>query len=632
MIKVLYLTPVPEHTNAVTTLPGPGFEVNIVDSLEEGIEMTESDGLFDCLVADTGFRAADIAAMIRRIRSIDPTLPVVLCSGGDIPAGYYTEAIKAGADYCLARLEEMPDLIPVLLENLNDKRETARQYWDVSELAPVAIGIHSEEKIVYLNKKALGLFRIKDRSKIHGRNIFDFIHPDYHKVVRRRIMMSYNLGQPADFLHEVIQDSAGNLIDVEIATAPAVYAGKPATIFVARDLTGRIRAENEMKAANLRMSKLVNGLKQDQVVIEKQDGLTDLNETDLKKQNERLDFALRMAGIGIWDIDPASGRSYVNDEWFRLLVLKRDAVPDPVYSWENLVFSEDRESVVEKYGRFTDGRDDLFCADYRVCCGDGKNRWFSDTAFAVDRDESGRPNRIIRVFINIDRFKPDYTYLKETNKKLNMMSSIIRHDALNQVTGMMIFMDMLKELADEDNDLKRYVDQIDKGMNSIHDKLVFTRDYQDLGEYGPRWQNVSDLIREVLPDIEMEGISVGTRTDGLEIYSDPLLRMVFIRLIENTVRHGVKATRIDVSYSISGEGCRIVLEDDGIGIPASEKNQMFRNAYGRHAGYGLFLVRQLLSITGIGIEETGEEGRGARFEILVPKDMYRLNRTKGQEG
>jgi hypothetical protein len=39
---------------------------------------------------------------------------------------------------------------------------------------------------------------------------------------------------------------------------------------------------------------------------------------------------------------------------------------------------------------------------------------------------------------------------------------------------------------------------------------------------------------------------------------------------------------------------------------------------------GLFLSREILSITGITIRETGEPGNGARFEMLVPKMVWRI--------
>jgi signal transduction histidine kinase len=45
--------------------------------------------------------------------------------------------------------------------------------------------------------------------------------------------------------------------------------------------------------------------------------------------------------------------------------------------------------------------------------------------------------------------------------------------------------------------------------------------------------------------------------------------------------------------------------------------------FGKNNGLGLALSREILSITGITIKETGEPGKGARFEMTVPKGMYR---------
>jgi len=59
------------------------------------------------------------------------------------------------------------------------------------------------------------------------------------------------------------------------------------------------------------------------------------------------------------------------------------------------------------------------------------------------------------------------------------------------------------------------------------------------------------------------------------------------------------------------------------------KNRIFEQAFGKHTGYGLFLVKEILGITGIGIKETGDESQGARFEMEIPKEYYRIG-SKGR--
>jgi signal transduction histidine kinase len=73
------------------------------------------------------------------------------------------------------------------------------------------------------------------------------------------------------------------------------------------------------------------------------------------------------------------------------------------------------------------------------------------------------------------------------------------------------------------------------------------------------------------------------------------------------------------------DGLRIIWEDNGSGIMSDEKNLIFERGFGRSSGFGLFLCREILSITGITIRETGTPGEGARFEMDVPGRHFRYN-------
>jgi signal transduction histidine kinase len=71
-------------------------------------------------------------------------------------------------------------------------------------------------------------------------------------------------------------------------------------------------------------------------------------------------------------------------------------------------------------------------------------------------------------------------------------------------------------------------------------------------------------------------------------------------------------------------GLTLIFEDDRAGIPNGEKEKIFQRGFGKNTGLGLFLCREILSITGITIKETGEPGKGERFEIVVPQGFYRF--------
>ena len=131
-----------------------------------------------------------------------------------------------------------------------------------------------------------------------------------------------------------------------------------------------------------------------------------------------------------------------------------------------------------------------------------------------------------------------------------------------------------------------------------------------------------NTVANVISTLDLDGIRVLADTGDLQIFTDLLIEKVFFNLVENSILHGKKVTTIRLWYRQSNGGLVLVFEDDGTGIPPGEKDLIFERGHGKNTGYGLFLVREILSITGFGIE-TGVPGEGARFEITVPRGQFR---------
>ena len=217
--------------------------------------------------------------------------------------------------------------------------------------------------------------------------------------------------------------------------------------------------------------------------------------------------------------------------------------------------------------------------------------------------------------------------LQRVNDKLNLMNRITRHDILNQLTAIMGYLDLMREKL-HDPQLQEYVGiQIRAAMN-IRDQILFTKEYQDIGSQSPRWFNLRQIILSAAEKLTLYPITFAVHVDRIEIYADPLLEKVFYTLLENTLRHGEKVTEIHFSCQERDGGLMIVCEDNGVGVPIGHKEDIFNRKYFKHTGYGLYLSRTILSITGITITETGIPGTGARFGILVPKDAYRFQQPQ----
>jgi signal transduction histidine kinase len=217
------------------------------------------------------------------------------------------------------------------------------------------------------------------------------------------------------------------------------------------------------------------------------------------------------------------------------------------------------------------------------------------------------------------------TMIEQAIVKLNVLNNIIRHDIFNTLTALIGYEEMAQQ-TDTMPEVQKKLITITALTEKIQQQITFTRDYQNLGLSMPQWQNVQKIITQVLTVSGKTGITITMDFGNLEIFANPLLERVFHHLIDNSIQYGQTLTKIHGYYQRSGAGIILIIEDDGIGIPTDEKDAIFKRQFYKNAGLGLFLSQEILAMTNFSIRETGEPGKGARFEITVPKGAWRLGR------
>ena len=211
--------------------------------------------------------------------------------------------------------------------------------------------------------------------------------------------------------------------------------------------------------------------------------------------------------------------------------------------------------------------------------------------------------------------------------RMNLAIGSTRHDIANclyTIRGYSALLEPLLNGKATDRSLE-LLDKIQQQNDKISRILALSRLYEKPDDCNQVWMDVGSMIREALcGDLRIE-----SEIAGLEVFADPVLKMVFYTIVENSLRHGGPVTTIRIDCRCDDLGCVIGIEDDGVGIADDRKERIFDMGYGNHSGYGLYFARRIVGLNDMQIRETGTCGSGARFEILVPGDRYRFNdRTK----
>lgn len=124
--------------------------------------------------------------------------------------------------------------------------ESEERYRQVAEKSPDAMGVVQSGRLVYVNEAAVRLLGYDDAPSLVGIDIWTLIPADhkdaFNEAVRARVR-----GEVHDLMEERLLRRDGQSVDVEISVASLEYRGERALSFVARDISGRKRDEEELE-------------------------------------------------------------------------------------------------------------------------------------------------------------------------------------------------------------------------------------------------------------------------------------------------------------------------------------------------------------------------------------------------
>jgi PAS domain S-box-containing protein len=143
---------------------------------------------------------------------------------------------------------------------VNVIRQSEERYRELVEHSPYAIFIHSDGKFIYSNKTGLKLLGFDTTEDFYGRNVMDFVHPDYKSKIQNRISQIQNKAVEVPVIEEKFIKSDGTIIDVETTAMPFNFKGKIAVQVISQDITDRKRAGEALKENQKMLSTLISNL------------------------------------------------------------------------------------------------------------------------------------------------------------------------------------------------------------------------------------------------------------------------------------------------------------------------------------------------------------------------------------
>jgi signal transduction histidine kinase len=180
-----------------------------------------------------------------------------------------------------------------------------------------------------------------------------------------------------------------------------------------------------------------------------------------------------------------------------------------------------------------------------------------------------------------------------------------------------------------------YIASESQHLSAIVDQLlnVARLDAGDL-HVEPEVVDVGSVISEVLRGASENGMVNGHRfevdlpTEPLAAEADPeKLRQVFSILVENALKYSPAGGTVTVGARRKDDAVEVRVVDQGIGIPAAERERIFRKFYRAEGtardgaggtGLGLFIAKQLVNAMGGRIWVDSEEGAGSSFNFELP--------------
>src|SRR3954447_7777742 len=304
----------------------------------------------------------------------------------------------------------------------------------------------------------------------------------------------------------------------------------------------------------------------------------------LERGKESMQLAQQYVGIGIWEWDLQTGELAWSDEIRRLHGIEVEKFDGRYESWMESIVAEDRQQVHQSIANAMASNSE-YEVQYRVYMADKTLHWLEARGRIIVIGDL--PVRMLGVAMDVTSRKAAEQTLRQSEKiaATGRLAASIAHEINNPLASVMNALYILRTNSKLPEPALVYVKTAEEELARV---VHITK--QTLGFYreisSPVMSSVPQLFEEVLAayDARIEQGRIAVHRDFNEV--GPLaafpseLRQVFSNLVLNAIEaiSGPGNLHIRVHYAHDGqerEGIRVIVADDGCGIPAENMPQIF---------------------------------------------------------
>lgn len=580
-IRVLHVDDEPDFADMATTFlerEDDRFDIETATNASDGVDRLASND-FDCVVSDYDMPGRNGIEFLEVVRVEYGHLPFILYTGKGSEE-VASDAISAGVTDYLQK-ETGTGQYPVLANRIRNAVEKHRAQTELAdreqrlnlffEESPLGVVEWDENfEFVRLNETAEEILGY-DETELRGESWETIVPATDRDPVGVVVSELLEAEGGHHSINENIRKDGQRIVCEWHNRIVTDEHGEVITIFSQfQDLTDRERRRAELQEYETIIDSLTDAV----YVLDEEGRFTYVNDELVKLVGYDRDTIL------------GSKPSLIKDE---------DAVERAEHYLGRLLSSDGPESVTFEITLQPRGGDPIACEDH-----------MSLLPYEGEQFEGS-----VGTLRDVTERKEREQELERQNACLERFASVVSHDLRNPLN----VVEERVELAQAE----RESEHLDDVENALERSQALVHDLLALAREGARVGDIEAVDLDTLAETCWGTVATGEATVSVEV--DRTVRADqsrFQQLLENLYRNAIEHGGDDVTVTVGTIANGFYIEDDGPGIPADGRDDVFDAGYSTTedgTGFGLSIVQEIADTHGWDIRVTEGPDSDARFEI-----------------